>query len=128
MQRITRAVRDFVLPLEPSGSLEASLTFQLEEDAAALGVRLHSKIQKRLTQEHPDVQSERAVVWAFKREDFECRLRGRIDVLMPDAGLILEEIKTTFRPEGLLRALKENPSHPFIQQVRMYAWPLASWV
>ena len=122
MHRITRSVRDFVLPLEPSGNLDASLTFQLEEDAAALGVRLHGKIQKRLAQEHPEFQGEQSVQWTFERDNFECLVRGRIDVLISGDALILEEIKTTFKPEGLLRALKENPSHPFIQQVRMYAW------
>ncbi|HEX7554751.1 MAG TPA: ATP-dependent DNA helicase, partial [Geothrix sp.] len=35
---------------------------------------------------------------------------------------ILEEIKTTFQPQRLLRALETDPWHPFAQQVRMYAW------
>lgn len=122
MQRITRSVRDFVLPLEPSGSLDASLSFQLEEDAAVQGIRLHGKIQKRLALEHSDLQSERTVLWTFSRENFECLVRGRIDVLIPGPAPILEEIKTTFKPQGLLKALAADPFHPFIQQVRMYAW------
>ncbi len=145
---ITRSVRDFVLPLEPSGDLDASLSFQLEEDAAALGTRLHAKVQKRLTQEHPGLQSERTVLWTFERPDFECLVRGRIDLFIPEEGgtacslrsrpnphamtgpspgatAILEEIKTTFQPQGLLRALAANPVHPFAQQARMYAWILA---
>ncbi|WP_306591301.1 ATP-dependent DNA helicase [Geothrix sp. 21YS21S-4] len=122
MERITRSVRDFVLPLEPSGSLDASLSFQLEEDAAAQGTRLHAKVQKRLGREHPDVQSERAVLATLEREGFECVVRGRIDVLLPGPPPILEEIKTTFQPQRLLRALAADPAHPFAQQVRMYAW------
>lgn len=122
MDRISRSVRDFVLPLEPSGSLDASLSFQLEEDAAAQGTRLHGKVQKRLAREYPDLQSERTVLWAFTGEDFECLVRGRMDVFIPGPAPILEEIKTTFQPQGLVRALAANPEHPFAQQVRMYAW------
>jgi len=122
MIRITHSVREFVQPLEPSGSLDASLSFQLAEDAAAMGVRLHTKVQKRLAREHPDLQSERTVLHTFERPDFECLVRGRIDVLLPGTMPILEEIKTTFQPQGLLRSLEGNARHPFAQQVRMYAW------
>jgi DNA excision repair protein ERCC-2 len=122
MDRITRSVRDFVLPLEPSGSLDASISFQLEEDAAAQGTRLHTKVQKRLAREHPDLQSERTVLWTFERDTFECMVRGRIDVLLPGPPPVLEEIKTTFQPQRLLRALEADPWHAFAQQVRMYAW------
>ena len=125
MQRITRSVRDFVLPLEPSGSLDASLSFQLEEDAAVQGTRLHSKVQKRLALEHPGLLSEQRLSWTYVQSNFECLVRGRIDVLIPGHVQTLEEIKTTFQPVGLLRALEANPWHPFAQQVRMYAWILA---
>ncbi len=125
MEEITRSVRDFVLPLERSGSLDASLSFQLEEDAAAQGTRLHIKVQKRLKGEYPDLQSERTVLWTFQRPDFQCLLRGRMDVFIPGDRPVMEEIKTTFQPQGLLRALDADPQHPFAQQVRMYAWILA---
>jgi DNA excision repair protein ERCC-2 len=125
MLRITRSVRDFVLPLEPSGSLDASLAFQVEEDAAAQGTRLHTKVQNRLAREHPELKRERTVLWTFGRTDFECLVRGRIDVFIPDAVPMLEEIKTTFQPQQLLRALAAQPGHPFAQQARMYAWILA---
>lgn len=124
-QRIARSVRDFVLPLEPRGSLDASLSFQLEEDAAAQGTRLHGKIQKRLAREQPGLQSERKVIWTFEKEAFECLVRGRIDVLVPGPTPALEEIKTTFRPQALLKAIAADPAHPFAQQVWMYAWMLA---
>lgn len=122
MERITRSVREFVLPLLPSGSLDASLSFQLEEDAALQGTRLHGRIQQRLVREHPELQRERSVHWTFSREEFECRVRGRIDAFLPGAAPILEEIKTTFRPQPLLKALEADPRHPFLQQLRMYAW------
>ena len=108
MDRITRSVRDFVLPLEPSGSLDASLSFQLEEDAAAQGIRLHTKVQKRLAREHPDLQSEQTVLTTLERPGIECVVRGRIDVLIPGPPPILEEIKTTFQPQRLLRALNAD--------------------
>lgn len=125
MERITRSVREFVLPLEPTGDLDASLSFTMEEDAAVQGTRLHGRIQKRLALEHPGLACERPVAWTFEREGFECLVRGRVDVSLPGPMPILEEIKTTFRPQGLLRAIEADPAHPFLQQVRMYAWILA---
>ena len=125
MPSISRSVREFVLPLEPCGSLDASLSFQMEEDAAAQGTRLHGKVQKRLAREHPELQSERTVLWRFEEGEFECLLRGRIDVFIPGMAPIVEEIKTTFRPQALLQALEADPEHPFAQQARMYAWILA---
>ncbi len=125
MERITRPVREFVLPLVPRGSLDAALSFQLEEDAAAQGVRLHGRIQKRLAGEQPQLEAERAVEWTFAQADFECRVRGRIDVYIPGAAPVLEEIKTTFRPQALLKALATHAEHPFLQQLRMYAFILA---
>ena len=122
MERIHRSVRDFVLPLVPGGNLDASLSFQLEEDAAAQGTRLHGRIQKRLAKELPGLQSEQAVAWTFTRGEFECLVRGRIDVLVPGPAPILEEIKTTFKPKALLRSIEAVPQHPFLQQLRMYAW------
>jgi len=125
MERLNRSVREFVLPLKPTGDLDASLSFQMEEDAAAQGTRLHGRIQKRLALETPGLACEVPVAWTFTREDFECLVRGRVDVSVPGPAPILEEIKTTFRPQGLLKALEADPTHPFLQQVRMYAWILA---
>lgn len=124
MEAIARSVREFVLPLEPSGDLDASLSSYLEEDAAALGTRLHGRIQKRLAREHPGLQCERSVSNPFQRTEFECLVRGRLDVFLPGPVPILEEIKTTFQPKALLKALDTAIEHPFAQQIRMYAWLL----
>ena len=121
-EQIARSVRDFVLPLVPSGSLDGSLSLRLEEDAAAQGTRLHGRIQKRLARENPGLRCEQPVAWTFAREGFECLVRGRVDAIFPDPAV--EEIKTTYRPQGLIRALAADPLHPFLQQVRMYAWIL----
>lgn len=119
---ITRSVRDFVLPLEPRGSLDASLGLMLEEDAALQGTRLHARIQKRLAETHPDLQAERPLMVTFERDDFTCLVRGRLDVLIPGDPPLVEEIKTSYQPKPILRALAADPTHPFAQQARMYAW------
>lgn len=126
MERIVRPVREFVLPLVPRGSLDASQSFQLEAEAAAQGVRLHGRIQKRLAAEHPQLETERPVEWTFAGGDFACLVRGRIDVFLPGPQPVLEEVKTTFRPQALLKALAADPEHPFLQQVRMYAFMVAA--
>jgi len=129
MHLLPISVRDVILPLVPTGSLDASLSFQMQEDAAQQGSRLHAKIQKRLAQEHPDIQVEQHLQWTFERLEFNCLVRGRLDVLLPGAdppaAPILEEIKCTYQPQGLLRSLEADPAHPFAQQARMYAWILS---
>lgn len=122
MHLLPLSVRDFITPLVPTGSLDASLSYQLQEDAAQQGTRLHTRIQKRLGREHPELRSEEHVQWSFERPGFTCLVRGRLDVLLP--GTVLEEIKTTYQAPGLLRSLAADPLHPFAQQVRMYAWIL----
>lgn len=112
-------VTDFVAPLEPTGSLDASFAPRLEEDAMREGARLHQRIQKRLAQEHPGVQAEVPLSLALEREGFGILVRGRLDVLLPG---MLEEIKTTLQPAPLLRRLALDPDHVFARQARMYAW------
>jgi DNA excision repair protein ERCC-2 len=118
------AVREFVAPLEPSGSLDAGRALILEEDALTLGIRLHGRIQKRLLQEDPAHQTERTVQGALARPGFTCLVRGRVDALLDGDPPVVEEIKTTFRPAAVLQALGEEAEHPFALQARMYAWLL----
>jgi len=126
MERLVRSVRDFVQPLVPRGSLEAGGSYSLDEDAAAQGTRLHGRIQKRLACEHPQLEAERSLAWTYEAEGFACLVRGRADVFIPGREPIVEEIKTTLRLQALLRALAADPEHPFLQQVRMYAFMLAA--
>jgi DNA excision repair protein ERCC-2 len=67
------------------------------------------------------VRSEVSILGLLAFEDFACRVRGRMDVLIPSPWLV-EEIKTTCQPGTLLRDLEADPLHPFAQQARMYAW------
>jgi len=134
MHLLPLSVRDFISPLVPTGSLDASLSFQLQEDAAQQGTRLHTRIQKRLGREFPDLRSEEHLQWSLERPGFTCLVRGRLDVLLPgkpagqegeeECPPLLEEIKTSFQAPGLLRSLAADPRHPFAQQLRMYAWIL----
>ncbi len=116
------SVSEFVTPLEPSGSLDASLSFRLDEDAMALGMKLHARVQKRLMREVPGTRCEVSVLRALEREGYECLVRGRLDVRLPGPPCLVEEIKTTFQPAALLRALAADQDHVFAQQARMYAW------
>lgn len=113
------SVTAFVTPLEPSGSLDASLSFRLDEDAMAQGARLHARVQNRLKREDPGTRSEVPVQCLLEREGFSCLVRGRVDVLLPG---VVEEIKTTYQPAALLRDLETDADHPFAQQACMYAW------
>ena len=120
------AVRDFVAPLEPSGSIGGGQALFLDEEPSTLGARLHARIQKRHLQAGPGHRTEVAVQGLLAREGFTCLVRGRIDVLLtaepPLACDLVEEIKTTLRPASLLQSLAEHPDHPFALQALMYAW------
>jgi DNA excision repair protein ERCC-2 len=116
------AVRAFVAPLEPSGSIDAAQASYQEEDPLALGRLLHGRVQKRLLKDHPGTQAEVPVQALLARPGFSCRVRGRMDALLPGDPEVVEEIKTGFRPAAILQALREDPVHPFALQARMYAW------
>ena len=118
---LSLSVTSFVTPLEPSGSLDASLSFRLDEDAMAQGIRLHARVQRRLARENPAARSEVAVQCLLEREGFSCLVRGRMDVLIPSPWLV-EEIKSTYQPGALLRDLEADEAHVFAQQARLYAW------
>nr|WP_320132061.1 ATP-dependent DNA helicase [uncultured Holophaga sp.] len=119
MHLLPLSVRDFIEPLVPTGSIDASYAFQLQEDTAQQGIRMHARIQKRMASEHPQLCHEVPLFTRFQREGLEVLVRGRIDLLIDN---IIEEIKTTTQAPGLLKRLAEDPLHPFAQQARMYAW------
>jgi DNA excision repair protein ERCC-2 len=123
-------VRAFVAPLALTGSLDARLAAVADEDPRSLGAQMHTRIQQRQLRAEPDAQSELPVQAELGCPGFTCRVRGRIDLLLPGAagplpdgeGPMVEEIKTGFRPAAILRALAEAPEHPYALQARMYAW------
>lgn len=116
------SVREFVAPLEPSGSLDARRSLAAEEDPMALGARLHARVQKRLVLEDGRTRPEVAVQAELAHEGFEVLVRGRVDVLVGSSPPVVEEIKTSFRPGAVLEDL--DAEHPFALQARMYAWIL----
>jgi DNA excision repair protein ERCC-2 len=125
--RLQLPVRAFVAPLERAGSLDARTASWSEEDPSGLGARCHARIQKRLQREDPRHRSEVPVLATLERPGFECLVRGRIDLLLAPEGdgpATVEEIKTGLRPSVILKALAEDPEHPFALQARMYAWLL----
>ena len=116
------AVRDFVAPLEPSGSIGGGQTLFFEEDALSLGARLHGRIQKRLLAEAAGLRTEVAIQGTLVRAGFTCLVRGRIDALLAGEPELVEEIKTSRRPGAVLEAVAADPAHPFALQALMYAW------
>jgi DNA excision repair protein ERCC-2 len=121
--KLALSVRDFVAPLEPSGSIDLRRTLALaEDDPMAMGARLHTKVQRRICREEPLARSEVPVETTLEGGEPEVGLRGRIDLLVAADPPILEEIKTTQRPAFLLEDLARDPRHPFLLQAQVYAW------
>jgi len=122
VRSLAMAVGAFVAPLEPSGSIGAGQSLYFEEEAMALGARLHARIQKRHLQEGAGHRTEVAVQAALVREGFACLVRGRIDALLAGPPEVVEEIKTSRRPSAVLEAVAADPEHPFALQALTYAW------
>ena len=118
-------VRAFVAPLEPSGSIDARRASLADEDPLSLGARIHARIQKRLLRSDSGNQSEVPVRALVVHQEFQCLVRGRVDLLIVPPEVpqpTVEEIKTGFRPAAILQDLAADPEHPFALQARMYAW------
>jgi DNA excision repair protein ERCC-2 len=110
------AVRDFVQPLRPSGSIELG--------AGGVGMRKgaewHLHIQQKHSRSEPGYQRELSVRGELDLPRGRVELSGRIDGLFGDPPL-LEEIKTGLGWAACPPEL-EDPQHPYRLQLLVYAW------
>jgi len=82
---------------------------------AAAGVAAHGELALRRPAEY---KREVGIAHAFEWGDYRLVVRGRIDgMLEDDAGLLIEEVKTTYRPLEKIRP-EEHPYH--LAQLQLY--------
>lgn len=117
------SVRNFVSPVQATGSIDSSFSLQTEDSLTA-GTSIHAAIQKRLAAENPCYKNEVFVSKQLEHDCFSILVRGRIDGIFEpsiDGPLIVEEIKSTYRLGTLLSSLEIHPNHPYTLQTLMYA-------
>jgi DNA excision repair protein ERCC-2 len=121
MKRISLSVVDFALPSPRSGSIDAYSGFA---PATPLGIELHQKIQRKRAETLGDqYQSEVSIEHLFEAGGYEFLVGGRIDGVIANKKVTIEEIKTSFNIFELRRALREMDSdHPYALQLRTYGY------
>ena len=122
------SVRDFVDPLELSGSLGQSRTFSLTGHLKQLGQQIHSQIQAERRTQFPQYVSEKYLQFrVLPHASSAVLVTGRADgVLENEQTILIEEIKTSTSVHALLHELTHNPEHPYLLQTKMYGWILRS--
>lgn len=115
------AVREFALPVPRRGSIEALSGFGplLEH-----GIEAHCRVQAMRRELDPGYQPEVAIAHAFVTGQYSFRVSGRIDGFSPGPSPFVEEIKSAFDIDGLERRLEEQPDHPYLLQLKTYAYML----
>ena len=87
-----------------------------------VGTTIHGQVQVRLGQEFEGYQAEVSLAGVVSCDTYDIRLRGRCDGEFSHDGIILEEIKSSFGLAALQRSLDSEPDHPYILQLKVYAF------
>lgn len=119
-RKITVAVRDFALPLKRIGSLGQGRTSAIPLD---VGTEIHERIQQRLLSEGEPYRPEVSLSTVLSGHHHDIKIRGRCDGIFDDGqNILLEEIKSSFNLASLKRALEVEADHPYILQLKLYAY------
>lgn len=111
---------DFALPVPRTGSIEAHSGYGR---AAADGLEIHLRVQKRRAKADPLYQAEVPVSGLFERAGYRFRVDGRMDGLFRHDPPRIEEIKSSVNIHELARRLAENPlEHPYGLQLLSYGY------
>jgi DNA excision repair protein ERCC-2 len=92
--------------------------------AVELGAEIHREIQKSRHEEFSSYASESPVDLVIPvGPEFSLAISGRIDGMWTDAdGSVVEEIKSSLKVRKTLAQMIDDPEHPYILQVKLYAW------
>lgn len=120
------SVREFVESVLPRGSIDASMSYRLEEDAMQAGTGAHTRVQRGL-EIIPGYRKEVALAQELHGDGWTLALTGRVDGVFERSatGPIVEEIKSSLRMERLVDDLNNDPNHIYILQAKVYAWMFA---
>lgn len=118
MKKINLSVRQFGLPCPRTGSIETHSGYGA---APTSGQEIHQVIQRQRTREVKGYVSEKKISWSFQQAPYEFVISGRVDGFVPEP-LLIEEIKSAFDVDELLRKLENDSDHPYLWQLRTYGY------
>ncbi len=119
MKNLQLAVSEFAIPSPRSGSIEAYSGYG---PLPNVGNQLHLLVQEERMRLNPSYMAEKWTAHSFESGEFKITVSGRLDGFRPGQPALVEEIKSAYNPVELLKALAVNPEHPYLLQVRTYAY------
>jgi len=111
-------VGEFAVPVPRTGHLE----HLSGAGAAAEGLEIHQRVQRRRAKADPSYQAEVPVQREFLHQGYRFQVRGRMDGVFRGNPTRIEEIKTSFEVRHLARRLAAEPEHPYCLQLRSYGY------
>jgi DNA excision repair protein ERCC-2 len=114
------AIREFGIPCPRTGSIDAQSGY----GASSLdGIEIHQRVQKMRAEASAVYTPEVKLARTFQRGGYEFLVEGRMDGIFAYATPRIEEIKSSFNLEGLVKALSGNPfHHPYCLQLLTYGY------
>ena len=119
MKTIQLAITEFALPAPRTGSIE---TYSGYGPIPNVGAELHALVQDQRMFDNPSYISEKWTAHTFEKDGYKITVSGRLDGFIPGHPARIEEIKSAYSPQDLLKALLASPEHPYRLQARTYAY------
>jgi DNA excision repair protein ERCC-2 len=127
--KLKAGVRDLAVAIEKKGGLKRDSVDEPETGKAAghqpnFASEIHQLIQEKLSETEPGYQSEVFYSGRLSYKHLELSVTGRCDGLfrLPENGVLLEEIKTSYQLSTLEKTLLEDAEHPYRLQLLTYGY------
>jgi len=119
-KKVSIGASEFALPAPRKGSIAVHSGLGRGPE---VGQEIHIEVQNKRKKEFAAYQAEVSVSHEFPSAEYIFEVRGRMDgFLETDNQVKIEEIKSTFNIYDLMRALKEEPEHPYLLQLQTYGY------
>jgi DNA excision repair protein ERCC-2 len=117
MKKVSFDVRQFAVPVPRVGSIETHSGY----GAPPLdGQEIHQIYQKKKQKEDSRYQCEKKLSRIFEKCPYAFSISGRVDGLIEDGKVLIEEIKTAFDVISLEEKLHTH--HPYLLQLQTYGY------
>ena len=104
------SVRDLAETYPPIGSIDQRDSLMSDP---ILGMEIHQSIQSERAENSDTYRAEVPVFHSFVHGKWTIEVSGRVDGVDFEGGTVIcEEIKSTWSPRRLMRAIESNPLHP----------------
>lgn len=119
MKTLNLAVSDFAVPSPRTGSIDAYSGYG---GLPNVGNQIHLEIQMQRIRAKPGYVAEKWVTHSFEFEGYRVTISGRLDGFLFGHPALVEEIKSAYNTDELLKRLEEQPHHPYKLQLRTYGY------